>query len=675
MDFNAYRKKMIFDNIMNSHLQNEQYERDMMSNYVTNQPFMKPIQPPMPFLSSYTNPDRYAFDGLEYDVFTGSGVAEDNVLRGLLQRNASIQAQNKAELQADETGTFDTQEDEDTSSQKQSLELYFNELQDGGFGGTDINRENTRKALFNLKAIGLNLNLNTIQRYKDIVNEFIDSFVLSVQNPQFSEILNDGRQNLTVTKRVEILKASLKNLDSIENVLRILKVLDVLEETYNTQDIQREPIFEARFNDIIEAKPTQYIPQQLRALLTRANKTFEQIKDKLQGIQEVRQDIKRDDVRITSDRADMRSFNAQINQLFTPFMEKYVNEEFNKIKKSNNGLAWTIARLNGVQYDFEKILTQFFKTKKTRKLVANILSNITLNSGQRQNFINLVNGSDGAETELQNVNEVLWEELKDSMRDYISGMVNKLRRRKADNDELPERIEEAREVLRKPKARQAKPAQPVQPAQPKPQPKQQYTPSQAPLPKKTPTEARFFEAPELLEQMNSAMKPLGDVHPRANITSISPTTNLNKAKKQQDEAVELLDSKMKRNSRAKVTKQQKIAVENAKMIVDSILRNNQFKAQRGRLDDIQRRLEFSDDGRAFPDEAQQKEQDIRRAEQEAEERAKAQALEQAQEQLARQQAEEQKGQGRRKKAPKSKGGKKAQAIDSEHKARLKALFN
>ena len=222
MDFNAYRKKMILDNLMNANLRTKRYNRDMLNSHMTNEPFLEPIKPAMPFLSSHTNPDRYVFDGLDYDVFTGSGLAEDNVLRGLLARNESVRATNKAELLADESGTFDTEEQVDTSSQKQSLELYFNELQDGGFGGTDINRENTRKALFNLKAIGLDLNLQTIQRYEKIVNEFIDSFVLSVQNPQFSEILDAGSQSIKPKQRIEILKASLKNLDSIENILRMI---------------------------------------------------------------------------------------------------------------------------------------------------------------------------------------------------------------------------------------------------------------------------------------------------------------------------------------------------------------------------------------------------------------------------------------------------------------------
>ena len=66
--------------------------------------------------------------------------------------------------------------------------------------------------------------------------------------------------------------------------------------------------------------------------------------------------------------------------------------------------------------------------------------------------------------------------------------------------------------------------------------------------------------------------------------------------------------------------------------------------------------------------------DVKTKEKEAEEQAKAQALAFAQEQLERAGEQEQKGEGRRK-AYKKQGGKKAQSIDSEHKARLKALFN
>jgi len=661
MDFNAYRRQLILDNIINTNLQTQQYERDILKNFVTNQPIMKPIAPPMPFLSSHTNPDRYEYGGYQYNHLTGAGLAEDDAIRNILKRNEMIKAQNMAELQADESGTFDTQEEADDSSQKQSLELYFNELQDGGFGGTDINRENTRKALFNLKAIGLDLNLQTIQRYEKIVNEFIDSFVLSVQNPQFSEILDVGTQTIKPKQRIEILKASLRNLDSIENVLRILKVLDMLEETYNIQDIQREPIFEARFNDIIEAKPTQYIPDNLRALLTRANKTFEQIKDKLQGIQDIRGDVKDKSDRIKSDKPKLTEVFERLTNGFKQLFTKTATKVFNTVRanyKPENQEAVLDKKLS--RKKFRNNLKAFFKTVKVRDLIAQNMSNFTLSASARQALLRLVNGQGDVETNIKSVSK-----------DFETMLQNVY---KTVSDEFKDKLDpqEQAPIPQAPKP-QAPPQPPQQPPLvpfiPAPAQRKPQTPQTAPLPKETPTEKQFLEQDDLLEKMRKNMTPVGKVHPKAKLSNITPTTDLKQAQEQLKDAKTLL--KKKKNASKNVKAQQKTLVQNAQRIVDSIIQNEKFKKQRAKADDVKKQLDFGQDGRAMPKDAEDEEREI----QEAEEQAKAQALAQAQEQLARAQEaeqEEQKGQGRR--VRKTHGGKKTATIDKEHRTRLKALL-
>jgi len=230
MDFDAYVKQMFLRNSRNWIEQTKQYEQELL--HPQRLPLYPPLQPPLPFLSSSNN---------NYNVSNytgGAGLDVNEAIQNAIKRNAKIIAENREKLLNDEeyqAQIAQSEGAEDTTSQRQSLELYFNELQDGGFGGTDINRENTRKALFNLKNVGLSLTLQTIQRFTDITNEFLDSFILSVNNPQFSEILLKPSSAITPAKKVEILKNSLRNLDSIENILRILKILDVLDETYNFQ--------------------------------------------------------------------------------------------------------------------------------------------------------------------------------------------------------------------------------------------------------------------------------------------------------------------------------------------------------------------------------------------------------------------------------------------------------
>lgn len=684
MDFKELHRRMVFQNITNRHVQNDQYQQDLLRRFIVNEPISKPIQPPMPFNSSHTNMDRYSYGGYQYNHLLGSGLAEDDAIRSILRRNADIRAQNEQELQNDESGQFDTEEQTDTSGQKQSLELYFNELQDGGFGGTDINRENTRKALFNLKAIGLDLNLTTLQRYEKIVNEFIDSFVLSVKNPQFSEIISNSSQDVQPAKRIEILKASLKNLDSIENVLRILKVLDALEETYNLQDIQREPTFEAQFNDIIEAKPTQYIPKELRALLTRANKTFDQLKDQMQGIQDIRGDIQDKPSRIKSDTPKLNDFYTRLVTGFEIQFTKSAKKIFDKVREN-----YSPRNQEGVfehklsQNKFNNDLKAFFKSVKVRDIISQNMSNYVLNQASRHALINLVNG----EGDVNNNIKIVSKDFNTMLQDVYTTVKKKFIDQINPQNQQP--AQPVQPVQPAQPAQPVQPVQPVQPAQPKPIPQTpKIQPKQAPIPDTTPTERKFFDEPELLKQIEENIIPILNVHHKSKITNVKPTTNLADAEAQQQEASTTLTDKKKKGRSKTVITQQKLALKNAKMIVKSIKKNNQYKKQTKQLDDVKQKIDFEQDGRAIPDDIQQQEQSIAQQQQEAEDIAKEQALAYAQEQLKRTQQEEeveQKGQGRStgirgrripSRAYKTKGGKnkKESSIDQEHRSRLRALL-
>ncbi|MCP4055543.1 MAG: hypothetical protein GY739_21390, partial [Mesoflavibacter sp.] len=214
------------------------------------------------------------------------------------------------------------------------------------------------------------------------------------------------------------------------------------------------------------------------------------------------------------------------------------------------------------------------------------------------------------------------------------------------------------------------------------------------IPKTTTSERNFLNGSELLEQIKSKMKPLGAVHPQAKISKVTPTTNLLEAEKQRDEAVELLKSKRKSKN---VKAQQKIAVQNAQMIVDSILQNRLFKMQHEQLQDVSRNLNFDDagDGQAFQPPrkptVEQLQQDMQEQEGQPSALSRAEELVRDMRELARQEQsrrkqageeeqkgqEKQKGQGKMKRKVNKKGGvklSKSSRPDSEHLSRLKALL-
>ena len=169
--------------------------------------------------------------------------------------------------------------------------------------------------------------------------------------------------------------------------------MNVLDETYNIQLIRREPIFEAKFNDIIEAKPSEYIPDEFRVLLRRANLKFDKIKDKMQGIQEIRQDLKQGNQR---DAVDTKEFNQTLSTIvdeFKVFYSKIANKLLQQVKKTKPETEWVDALYDSFGHvQLDKILGDFFQTKKMKDKISQFLSNNKLTPSVRQSFLNMANG-------------------------------------------------------------------------------------------------------------------------------------------------------------------------------------------------------------------------------------------------------------------------------------------
>ena len=657
-------KQMKLEGFYNRMKANER-ERNDLRNYYTSQPVYKALGNLMPFNASHSaNSD---FTQSVQELF-GKGLRDSNAITSLLRRNAQIKEQNIEDIENDEDyqAQLASQAEDGDESQKQSLELYFNELQDGGFGGTDINRENTRKALFNLKNTGLTLSLTTLQRFISIVDEFIDSFILSVNNPQFSELIADGRQILTNAKTIEILKTSLKNLDSIENILRILKVLESLEESINFEPSRREAVFDSTFNDIIEAKPAQYIPDKLRVLLTETRKSFDSIKDNLSGINDIRNNT--NIVESTTDDSkgvlDTRvsdlidSFNMAVDKTFIKFIQD--SEKDTSKTKTQLGQEF-ITTAKSDEY-YEHILKQFFKTSTAKKFVQSIIKSNRIGPSKKQLFINLINGVGSAKQNLINIstatqgkkaknqNPKIILDLSDSFKNeykrfvelYKSMLEDIMRREGNVANGIParaRRVDRGQAVERK--------VDFEEPKLPTPKPPDVR---EVKVPDTTPATAKFLDKlsdKTLKKNMDFIKKPTGKKPANYKVV-IKPTTSLAKAQEQLRTAQKDYSRRQGQSQKAYV----KQDVDTAQRIVDMIVDNNTPKqapaeeaVSQADIDEAAKALRFNEDDSDDIDEAG---------------------------------IQEQKGEGKRipsKQYRKSKGGNKKPAqIDNEHKLRLKALL-
>lgn len=151
-------------------------------------------------------------------------------------------------------------------SSKISLELYFNELIDGGFSGADISKENARKAIGNLNRIGLTLSKSDLDRYEKILSEILDKFIFQARNPSF----NIGKmiipKNSTKSRREweAEMKPLLQNIEGIEGVYKIYLIILSLQQSWGQDNITRENIFTQQFNEIIKANPVELLPTDLK---------------------------------------------------------------------------------------------------------------------------------------------------------------------------------------------------------------------------------------------------------------------------------------------------------------------------------------------------------------------------------------------------------------------------
>ncbi|MCP4055673.1 MAG: hypothetical protein GY739_22055, partial [Mesoflavibacter sp.] len=168
----------------------------------------------------------------------------------------------------------------------------------------------------------------------------------------------------------------------------------------------------ARFNDIIEAKPTQFIPQKLRALIVHANKEFDKIKDEVQGIYDIRGDKLKKSDRERIDEQKLIDVSRTIIGEFESYLRKQSLQLFNKIKKSHDLFEQEVFFEFELNDDkFINYLEKFFKTKQIRAIVSKNLSNFTLTLARRNALIELVNGEGDTEKNINTISKSLMQSL------------------------------------------------------------------------------------------------------------------------------------------------------------------------------------------------------------------------------------------------------------------------
>ncbi len=247
------------------------------ANYVKhliNMPRMVP-QGSLNMMIRHSANDVYGWGETPFDNYRGGAITQQGheFYRNQLKRRAEQLEQQELDRNNYFLGGLPpTSEAQNTSnnaddSSKISLELYFNELIDGGFSNAEISKENARKAIGNLNRIGLSLSKSDLDRYYKILSEILDKFAFQARNPEFNNILYSMPQNTLKYKKEwdGLLKPLLQNIEGIEGVYKVYLIIVSLQQSWGQDSITRENIFTEQFNEIIKANPIELLPPEIKA--------------------------------------------------------------------------------------------------------------------------------------------------------------------------------------------------------------------------------------------------------------------------------------------------------------------------------------------------------------------------------------------------------------------------
>lgn len=163
---------------------------------------------------------------------------------------------------------------------KETLELFFNELVSNNFTNTEYNTEAIKRIFTILRRSGIDLNLKTLNRFSNILDENLRQYLDNlVENRDLNLRTAINKIEVDDDPDVSNYLNNLSNLPDFEFLYKIYLILETLINSYNLGEQERKQNFNSQYQEIIKARPSNLYTGKIKNMVELSKDRIKQLKD------------------------------------------------------------------------------------------------------------------------------------------------------------------------------------------------------------------------------------------------------------------------------------------------------------------------------------------------------------------------------------------------------------
>jgi len=268
---------------------------------------------------------------------------------------------------------------------KETLELFFNELVSNNFTNTEYNTEAIKRIFTILRRSGIDLNLKTLNRFSNILDENLKQYLDNlIKNKDLNLRTAVDKIKVEGDEDVSNYLNNLSNLPDFEFLYKLYLILEALINSYNLGEQERKQNFNLQYQEIIKARPSNLYTGKIKSMVDLSKDRIKQLKDLVPSNfytalfnkkRNIFDDLKNIESKVAG-KPEIRTQKgkvmdpSQIKGQLTKKMKKYIEGLIKEIKKD------FVKPLN--EEELERLKTEFFDDVKIKyKEERNELDDIT----------------------------------------------------------------------------------------------------------------------------------------------------------------------------------------------------------------------------------------------------------------------------------------------------------
>jgi len=163
---------------------------------------------------------------------------------------------------------------------KETLELFFNELVSNNFTNTEYNTEAIKRIFTILRRSGIDLNLKTLNRFSNILDENLKQYLDNlIKNKDLNLRTAVDKIKVEGDEDVSNYLNNLSNLPDFEFLYKLYLILEALINSYNLGEQERKQNFNLQYQEIIKARPSNLYTGKIKSMVELSKDRIKQLKD------------------------------------------------------------------------------------------------------------------------------------------------------------------------------------------------------------------------------------------------------------------------------------------------------------------------------------------------------------------------------------------------------------